>query len=341
MARGEQILRQWNLLKTLQTRGIGMPLRDLAEEFEVSERTIQRDFEMLQELGFPIDHEDDEVGKRYWKLPNDFFRSGPLVLSFTEAISLHLAEKLTHPLAGSHLDEGMRSIFEKIRSIIPSRAMKYFAELDETIYIRQSGVTDYSAHGQIISKLVDAARSQHTVEVDYKSLWKGESYSTGFDPYGLVYFEGDLFVVGMSHHAEDVRVFKVIRIQHVEPTAQSFNRPENFRMEDRFRSTFGIFQKKGKAVEISVKFTGAVAQLIEERVWHETQRLNWLPPEATLFDRQPEDPDILVATFRLTDLIEFKRWIKGYGVHAEILKPAWLRKEMRDELTRAARLYGR
>ena len=63
MARGEVILRQWNLLKTLQTRGEGIPLRELAEQFEVSERTIQRDFEILQELGFPIGHEEDEYGK--------------------------------------------------------------------------------------------------------------------------------------------------------------------------------------------------------------------------------------------------------------------------------------
>ena len=75
MARGEQILRHWNLLKTLQTRGEGMPLRQLAEEFEVSERTIQRDFEMLQELGFPIAHQEDEYGKRYWRMPHDFFRT--------------------------------------------------------------------------------------------------------------------------------------------------------------------------------------------------------------------------------------------------------------------------
>jgi predicted DNA-binding transcriptional regulator YafY len=61
MARGELILRQWNLLKMLQTRGEGMPLRDIAEAFEVSERTVQRDFEVLQELGFPIEYRGGRV----------------------------------------------------------------------------------------------------------------------------------------------------------------------------------------------------------------------------------------------------------------------------------------
>ena len=86
MARGELILRQWNLLKMLQTRGEGITLRDIAGDLDVSERTIQRDFEVLQELGFPIDFEEDEGGKRFWHLPADFFRSGALVLGITEAV---------------------------------------------------------------------------------------------------------------------------------------------------------------------------------------------------------------------------------------------------------------
>jgi len=53
MPQGEQIQRQWNLLRALQTRGEGIPLAQLAQDFEVSPRTIQRDLELLQELGFP------------------------------------------------------------------------------------------------------------------------------------------------------------------------------------------------------------------------------------------------------------------------------------------------
>jgi len=76
MPRGEQVLRHWNVLRTLQARGRGVPLRDLAEEFEVSERTIQRDLELLEELGFPIQHDDDVHGKRFWRLPADLPPTG-------------------------------------------------------------------------------------------------------------------------------------------------------------------------------------------------------------------------------------------------------------------------
>ncbi len=77
--------------------------------------------------------------------------------------------------------------------------------------------------------------------------------------------------------------------------------------------------------------------LVEERLWHETQKLEWLPSETTLFEEVPDEPDTLLATFRLSEFVELTRWLKGFGEHAEVLKPESLRREMHDELLAAAR----
>jgi len=339
MSRGELILRQWNLLKRLQTRGEGIPLRDLADEFGVSERTIQRDFEVLQELGFPIDHQDDDCGKRYWRMPHDFFRTGPLVLSLTEALSLHLAERLVTPLAGTHLAEGLESILNKVRSLMPRRALEHFSGLDEVLYVRPGVETDYAPYAGTIRALADAVRIGHTVEITYRSLWRGEEYDTRCDPYGLVYYESDLFLVGHSHRADAIRLFKITRIARVTETDATFDRPEDFKLEEHFRGTFGITQTAGEPLEIAVRFTGPAAALVEERIWHESQRLSWLPAEATLFAEAADQPEVLIATFRLADTVEFKRWVLGFGRQAEVLKPEGLRRELVEELKAAAERY--
>lgn len=340
MPRGEQILRQWRLLRTLQTRGEGMSLRQLAQEVGVSERTIQRDFELLQELGFPLEHDKDDYGKRLWRMPHDFFRSGPLVLSLTEAVSLHLADRLLSPLTGTYLAEGLNTILDKIRSLVPQRAMDHFAALDDIITVRRMGATDYRPLADTIRVLVDAAQQDKTVEVRYHAVWRGEEYTTRFDPYGLVLFDGDLFAIGRSHRASAIRTFKVARVRNARPTDDHFKRPADFSLERQFRSSFGIGPDHGAPVEITVKFTGSAAALIEERVWHESQQIAWQPAEATLFEPAGHnDPHSLTATYRLTGVVEFKRWIKGFGDQAEILKPTWLRDELREELTAAASLY--
>jgi predicted DNA-binding transcriptional regulator YafY len=139
--------------------------------------------------------------------------------------------------------------------------------------------------------------------------------------------------------AEAVRVFKVTRVLSAELTAEPFERPPGFSLERHFRNTFGIVRSGGKPVEVVVRFTGPVAGLVEERLWHETQKLEWLPPEGTLFEELPDEPDTLLATFRLSDFVELKRWLKGFGEHAEVLKPESLRREMGEELLAVARRY--
>ena len=339
MARGEQITRHWNLLKILQTRGEGLTLKDLTEEFEVTDRTVQRDIEILQEMGFPIEFEEGDFGRRHWRMPHDFFRTGPLVLSLTEAISLHLAEHLFAPLTGTLFADGLTGVIEKIRSRIPAAALDYFRELEETVYVRRLGATDYSQHAETIRTLTEAAKEARSVEVTYRSLWRPDEYTTLFDPYGLIYYDSELFAVGRSHRRDAIRVLKVNRIAGALLTGHLFQRPQRFKLEDHFRNIFGIVRSGGRPVKVVVKFTGPATALVKERIWHESQKLEWLPGEEALFEELREESQALLATFRLSDLVEFKRWIKGFGEHAEVLKPASLRREMREELAIALKRY--
>jgi len=90
--------------------------------------------------------------------------------------------------------------------------------------------------------------------------------------------------------------------------------------------------------EITVRFTGVAAAYVEERIWHESQQLSWQPAQDTLFELDDGNTS-LIATFRLAGVVEFKRWIKGFGDQAEILKPASLRNELRAEIRAALDRY--
>lgn len=339
MARGEQIQRHWRLLQLLQRRGVGLTLRELSDELEVGERTLQRDFELLQQLGVPLEYEADEIGRRYWRIPRDFFKSAPLTLSLTEAISIHLAEHFLTPLSGTPFGDGLHAVLGKIRSQISASALDYFRGLDETIYVRQVGLTDYAAHADTIALLTRAVRESRTVAMKYVSVWRAESYETRVDPYGMVFYENELFIVGHSHRAAANRVFKLVRVREAALTDDHFERPADFDLAEHFGSTFGIVRSSADPEEVVVRFRGPGATLVEERIWHESQKLDWLPSEATLFEDAPDSDVSVLATFRLSNLVEFKRWLKGFGTLAEVVRPEWLRRALRAELLAAAELY--
>ena len=95
-----------------------------------------------------------------------------------------------------------------------------------------------------------------------------------------------------------------------------------------------------KPIRINVRFTGPAAGMVEERIWHDSQRLEWISSDATLFEASGDGHDALVATFELCDAVEFKRWLKGFGDQAVVISPDWLREELRQELLQAAKRYS-
>jgi len=242
MADESQILRHWRLLRMLQTRGEGIPLAELASEAGVAERTIQRDLEKLKNLGFPLVFDEDEFGKRFWRMPYDFFASGSLALSLTEAISLHLADRMMDPLAGTYLADGIGTIVKKIRSLLPTEALNYFSSLDELIDVRRTGVTDYSQTGPAVRAVIEAAREASTLELRYRAIWRSEEYDTKFDPYGVVLYDADLFVVGYSHRSGAIRILKTSRIVNAMKTAQNFPDPTVFIWKSNFEADSGSFR---------------------------------------------------------------------------------------------------
>ena len=71
MSNTKQIVRQLDILRELAARTYGLTYRELAEEWGVDKRTIQRDLNDLKEVGFIIDEEERERQTKYFTLKNN------------------------------------------------------------------------------------------------------------------------------------------------------------------------------------------------------------------------------------------------------------------------------
>ena len=91
------VIRQWRMLRMLGARRHGIVVSDMAREFGVSDRTIRRDLQKLQLVGFPIQETTGERGCKIWRLA-DHAVVPPLAFTYDEAIVLHLARPFLEPL---------------------------------------------------------------------------------------------------------------------------------------------------------------------------------------------------------------------------------------------------
>lgn len=327
MPRGEPLIRQWNLLKALQAHRFGIGANELAERLECTKRTVQRDLGVLQQAGFPISHEDRNFGKRFWKLAPHFIESDELMLSVTEMLSLFLSRQVLSPLTGTQFGDGLATALDKIKALLPKRALNYFDDLDENLLVKTVAHHDYSGQDKQIQIINQAMSDSRVLRIRYRSASKKRTLDARFHPYGLVFFGMNLYCIGHLEEYDEVRTLKVVRFEGVEMTDETFEKPDTFSLAAYTQGTFGVFGP-GKFQTIRVRFTGWAATNVREQKWHPSQKIT------------KDTASRLVATFELSSTTEFKRWLLGYGRHAVVLSPKTLADEIKAEFRAACGAYG-
>ena len=92
MSEESPVVRQWLLLRTLSARRQGITVKEMAEDTGVSEKTIRRDLETFQHVGFPLEETVAGHGLKKWRIDPAKVQPG-LAFTFDEAVALYLGRR--------------------------------------------------------------------------------------------------------------------------------------------------------------------------------------------------------------------------------------------------------
>jgi len=317
--RNAEVIRQWKVLRTIET-GRYTSAAKLAEAHRVTERTIRRDIEALQEAGFPL-YDDRHEGKKVWRLVEGYKQKLVQSFSLSELAALHFSRNMLSFLGGAPFSQDLESAFEKIREALPAKSIPYLSRIQQLFSARPDPWKDYSKKQDVIAGLIDAILHERQAQIAYYSFNSRKTKPYTIDPYRLVYFRGGLYLYARAHQYDAVRTFAVERVQKIEVLDQGFEVPKDFSPSDYARSAFGIFG--GPAQTVELRFSPEMAGYIRERNWHESQSL-------------ADEPDGGVRlTLEVAPEFELRSWIKGFLPHVSVLRPASLREEIARELAAA------
>lgn len=114
------------------------------------------------------------------------------------------------------------------------------------------------------------------------------------------------------------------RIEEVTILPEGFTIPPDFDPQKYLSQAFRMF--RGKVCKVVIRFDAYQARWIRERIWHPTQKIADLPDGGLLFEVEANPEEV-------------KRWVIGYGSHAEIVSPPALREEVREEIQKMFKQY--
>jgi predicted DNA-binding transcriptional regulator YafY len=133
-------------------------------------------------------------------------------------------------------------------------------------------------------------------------------------------------MTGFCHLRQEIRWFRVDRIQQLELRSQQFEIDPTFDREAHFADAFQ-HEVGGIPKLMEIWFDVRTAPYIRERRWHPTQQVE-------------EGADgSLILRFVVRGLQEVKRWVLFYGAGAKVLNPPELVALVTEELRNMNRLY--
>ena len=294
----------------------------LAEEYEVSTKTIQRDVDYLKwQLGAPIEY--DAIRRGYYYTENDFVLPA-LRMTESDLFAICIAEKVLVQYRNTPLFEKLTGIFSKLEALLPEKVTVHPSALDERLSFFPEASTRIDP--DIWASAFRALRTSHTLDIRYKIPTFEKAYDNRVDPYHAVGYRGEWYLIGRCHYNDALRVFGLSRIQSAGVSADEFSTPRDFDFQSQWHNHFGIITSDEQH-EVKVQFTPDQAPYVKERDWHPTQAFEDLPDGST------------IMTLTVPHLFEVTRWVLTYGKGAKVLGPTELVTLVKEELVGALAEY--
>jgi predicted DNA-binding transcriptional regulator YafY len=309
-----------SLLLLLQSRG-RMTAQELADELEVSLRTIYRDVESLSAAGVPV-YADRGPAGGYQLL--DGYRTRLTGLTAEEAESLFLTG-LPGPAAELGLGTVLAAAELKLMAALPRQLAERAGRIRERFHLDVPGWFHGGEPTPYLNTVADAVWKQRRLHMRYRRWKTPTDVTRTIDPLGLVLKAGSWYLIGHADGGE--RTYRVDRILALEMLDEEFERPADFDLAEFWQAYLERFRSSMFTGEAVVRFSPdgmrALRHLLTPEVIRAAQR-----------NAGPPDEDGWVRTVIPIESVRHARVeLLKFGPDAEVLEPV----ELRERIVASAR----
>ena len=295
--------------------------RDLAAHFEVSERMIQKDLEVIRHgLRLPLVHTAEGYGfERTPRLPT-------LQYTFPEALALLLAVQAAQQVSGISSTE-LAAAVARLEALFPPEFTPFLRQ-----QARRTTITAQGKHRQQMLTLLNRALIENRkVQIVYATHSRGGEVNTRVArPYALYPHVRSWHLIAYCERRDAVLMFKVDRIHEAALLDETYTIPGDFNVDEYMGAAWGAIRgAEGKVENISLRFTQEAGQRVAEEQWHTSQQAEIEPDGSVLF------------RLHIAVTPEFVSWVLYYGRQVEVLAPESLRQQVAEEHRMAAEVNER
>lgn len=292
----DKILTRLTKILSRLNEGEALSVKELAEEFNVSTKTIQRDFnEKLVGL-YPI-----YPDKKRWKMQDGF--KIEKTKSLEDEIVLDIIEKITEGIGGTFSAKAHK-LLSKIKN-----------EDFNPIYTKLN-IEDISDRLEDIQILETAIREKKETKCSYNDE-KHDVYTTTIQPLKIVNFEGFWYLIALRN--DILKKYYLKNIMNPVITDKIFT--TDSKLDTLLDNSISIwFEKDEEPIEVKLYADKSAAKYFKRRPLP-SQKLDSLNTDGTM-----------EFSVTITHEMEILPIIKYWIPHLYVLEPVWIRDMVEEDL---------
>ncbi len=312
----------------LQSRP-SMTAAELAEELEVSERTVTRDAQALSEAGVPVYAERGRAGG--YRLIGGYrtrltgLHRGEAEALFLSGLPGALREMGLEDAASAARLKVSAALLPSLRDASRSAAQRF--HLDAPTWWSEPKTPE------LLPAVADAVWDDRRVVARYR---KGEAeVERVLEPYGLVLKAGVWYLCARVPEASGAfRVYRIDRFTAVAPDGDRFDRDEDFDLPGFWEERAAQFARAILRAEVLVRLSPDGVRVLP----HVLDRLS--VQEALAKAAAPDAEGWVTVTVPVESEEVAHSQLAGLGPEVEVLAPESLRARFAADARRLGRLYG-
>jgi len=291
--------RRMKLILMLQQASQRITVDHIAEKFNVSRRTVFRDFNALSEMNVPVTW-DEYSGygiMRGYKIP-------PIMFTSKELATILVGLNFVKAQVDQTLISDAKGVELKIKEVLPDTLLQFMESLEKrTVVDPYMNFGAEKKEGGNWYQISHAIAENNQITFDYRSKSDGKRSSRKIDPYLIVFYKDHWNVIGHSHKREDTRNFVLDRISNVCILDQQFIPHGQIDVEGL------IFRSTGTSPEIVVDVHKNCLSRFKAN----------LPTK--IIKNIKKNPNFFRITFRFNNLVYINNWLLQFADNIKIIEP--------------------
>ncbi|UGY90985.1 helix-turn-helix transcriptional regulator [Streptomyces gobiensis] len=302
-----------------------MTAAELAEELEVSERTVVRDVAALSEAGVPVYADRGRAGG--YRLVGGY-RTRLTGMGRSEAEALFLSG-VPSALRDMGLADAASAARLKVSAALSPELGDAQSSVAQRFHLDAPGWWQEPETPELLAVIADAVWDDRRISVRYRR--QDEEAERELEPYGLVLKAGVWYLVAGVD--EDFRVYRVDRFTAVAVGEERFVRDEVFDLPGFWAERAAAFARSILRAEVVLRLSEAGAR----RLRYTTDRT---AADEAVAEGERDGQGWITVTLPVESLEVAYSQLLALGPEAEVLAPAALRERFAQAADGMAALYG-